>query len=112
MKYLSVIQKDGSLWGVPVDAIALDRATHYANEFDGNVQRSLNEDTLPLFAAEPYEIQDWAVNQMNWSDFGEKAIKLKDAPALTKDDFQYAWMENDKKFVEHDPGNASGERSK
>lgn len=92
-KYLSTTMPDGSKWGVPVDIIARSRATHYASEFGDDVERSLAEDTMPLFADNEYEIEDWAVNNMNWSDFDGHQIKLEDAPPT---DFQEAWMSGDK----------------
>lgn len=93
MKMLVMTLPDGSRWGVPVDMIARNRATHYAKEFGGDVERSLGEDTLPLFAESKYEITDWAVNQMNWCDFDPYQVKVKDAPPP---DFQEAWMTCDK----------------
>jgi hypothetical protein len=45
MKYLSMTMPDGSKWGVPVEMIARNRAAHYASEFDGDVERSLTEDS-------------------------------------------------------------------
>lgn len=48
-KLMTVEMPDGSKWGVPVEMIARSRAAYYANEFDGDVERSLAEDTLPLF---------------------------------------------------------------
>jgi hypothetical protein len=97
MKYLSMTMPDGSKWGVPVEMIARNRATHYASEFDGDVERSLAEDTLPLFDADGYEIKDWAVNNMNWSDFAGHQKKLADAP---EPDWQDAWLSGDKEVVE------------
>jgi hypothetical protein len=47
-KYLTIKQSDGSVWGVPVEMIARNRAEFYASEFDGDVEQSLQEDTLPL----------------------------------------------------------------
>jgi hypothetical protein len=73
---------DGSKWGVPVEIIARHRAMHYAHEFGGDVERSLAEDTMPIFESDDYEIQDWAVNNMNWSDFKGHQFKLSDAPPL------------------------------
>jgi hypothetical protein len=91
--YMTVTQHDGSVWGVPIAMIATNRAIHYAREFGGDVHRSLAEDTAPLFEADDYEIKDWAVNNMNWSDFDGYQVKLKDA---TPPDFQEAWMSGDK----------------
>ena len=95
-KYLAVTQADGSEWGVPVEMIALNRATHYASEFDGDVERSLNEDTLPLFESDSFEVKDWASNNMNWDEFGGHQIKLKDADS---GNFQEAWMNGEKRIV-------------
>lgn len=95
-KLLAMTLPDGSAWGVPVMMIAEDRAKHYSSEFGGDVQRSLDEDTLPLFKADAFEIEDWAVNNMNWSDFDGHQVQLK-APAAP--DFQQGWMDSDKTIV-------------
>lgn len=68
-KYLQIEMPDKSLWRVPVDIIAKHRATFYSNEYDGNLEKSLKEDTLPFFDEDEFEIIDWARNNMNWSDF-------------------------------------------
>lgn len=96
-KFLTVVQDDGSVWGVPVEMIARSRATHYADEFGGDVERSLAEDTIPLFESSEFEIQDWAVNEMNWRDFDGFQVKIAEAPAL---DFQDAWCTGEKGFAE------------
>ncbi|CAA2366800.1 hypothetical protein [Xanthomonas phage Olaya] len=90
---------DGSRWAVPVLTIARDRAKHYASEFDGDVERSLDEDTMPLFEASPYEVQDWAVNNMNWSDVKPDARIYAPAKPITDDDMQEAWMSGDKEVL-------------
>ena len=96
-KMMTVEMPDGSKWAVPVEMIARSRATHYADEFDGDVDRSLTEDTTPLFESDDYEIQDWAVNNMNWSDFDGHQVKVSDAP---NPDFQEAWLNGSKGFVD------------
>ena len=96
-KYMTVKMPDGSIWGVPVEMIAKKRAEHYASEFGGDVQRSLDEDTLPMFERDEYEIQDWAVNNMNWTDFEGHQVKIKDAPPR---DFLQAWMSGEKGFAD------------
>ena len=94
-KYMTVEMPDGSKWGVPVEIIARNRAEHYASEFGGDVDRSLAEDTLPLFEEDEFEIQDWATDNMNWSDFDGHQVKLSDAP---EPDFELAWLQGDKGF--------------
>jgi hypothetical protein len=96
MKMLTIEMPDGSKWGVPVEVIARSRATHYAHEFGGNIQRSLDEDTLQLFESDDYEIEDWAANNMNWSDVQDHAKKLKDAET----DFQEGWVNGEKAVIE------------
>lgn len=97
MKMLTIEMPDGSKWGVPMEVIARNRAAHYAHEFDGDVERSMAEDTMPLFESDDYEVKDWAANNMNWSDVAAQAKKLQDAPAP---DFQEAWVNGDKAVIE------------
>lgn len=97
--YLTFNMPDNSLWGVPVDIIARDRATHYASEFDGDVEKSFAEDTLPLFEGDPYQIEDWAQNNMNWSDV-EKSAKQIGPPSLDYDEFEEAWANAVKEIIE------------
>lgn len=100
MKVMTVEQEDGSKWAVPVDMIARNRAKHYAHEFGGDVEASLAEDTLPLFESDEYEIQDWAVNNMNWSDFDGHQFKVEGA---APQNFERAWMDGAKDFVDTTP---------
>ena len=93
---LQIEMPDGSKWGVPVEVIARNRAAHYAHEFDGDVERSLAEDTMPLFESDDYEVEDWAANNMNWSDVEAKAKKLQDAET----DFQEGWVNGEKSVIE------------
>lgn len=91
MKVRTIKQADGSVWAVPVDVIARSRATFYADEFGGDVEKSLAEDTLPLFEESPYQIHEWASGDMNWSEVKQAAWKLRDA-TLEQNDFQEAWV--------------------
>ncbi len=92
--FLVTEMPDGSKWGVEVKEIAENRARHYAHEFDGDVQRSLSEDTLPLFEANRFEIEDWAVNNMNWEDFENTYI----IQTATKTDYDEGWFNGKKTF--------------
>ena len=94
-KYLTITMPDGSVWGVPTEMIALNRATEYAHEFDDNIATSLAKDTIPLFEEDEYAIQDWAVCTMSWSDFKGHQVKLKDAPAPY---FEDAWLSGETGF--------------
>lgn len=95
-RIMTVQMRDGSIWAVPVSVIARDRAKHYASEFDGDIERSLAEDTLPLFKDSDYEVTDWAVNNMNWPDVAHAAYLLRPPAPLTDRDKQHAWNSGDK----------------
>lgn len=97
MKVMTVLQEDGSKWAVPVEVIARSRAAHYAHEFGGDVERSLAEDTLPMFADDPFEIEDWASNNMNWSDVQNVAFKCGEP---SPPDFQEAWINGEKEITD------------
>ena len=90
---------DGSKWGVPVEIIARHRAEHYAHEFGGDVERSLAEDTEPLFAQSEFEITDWARNNLNWSDVDAKAQEVE-PPG--DPDFEVGWAEGEVEIMESD----------
>jgi hypothetical protein len=100
MKYLRVTMSDGSRWDVPVEVIARSRATYYASEFGGDAEKSLKEDTLPLFEEDSYEIEDWAASNMNWSDVAEVARRAPDVPK-PEVDYQEGWLNGDKEIVEY-----------
>ena len=92
-----VTMPDGSRWGVPVAIIARDRATHYASEFGGDVERSLAEDSVPLFEESEFEIIDWAANNMNWSDVAPHAVRMAESEPA---DYQEGWVNGDKQLVD------------
>ena len=96
-KYMTIAMPDKSIWAVPVEMIARHRAEHYANEFGGDVEKSLKEDTVPIFESDTDEIKDWAVNNMNWADFNGHQIKIS-SPSLV--DFQSGWVDGEKTFID------------
>jgi hypothetical protein len=73
---------DGTMWEIPAKVIAENRANYYKHEFGDSLEKSLKEDTIPLFLQDNYEIRDWASNNMNWSDVKafarRKELKQKD----------------------------------
>jgi hypothetical protein len=96
-KELHVTMPDTSVWAVPVDIIARNRAEFYAEEFGGDVEKSLNEDTNPLFEEDHYAIRDWAGNNMNWSDVSEHA---KQVSPPKEPDFEEGWINGDKSILD------------
>ena len=76
-KYMTIRLRDGSLWGYPTETIARHRANFYKDEFGGSLERSLAEDTIPLFEESEYEISDWAAGNMDVTDFLNGMVQLK-----------------------------------
>lgn len=95
-KLLRIEMPDGSKWDVPVMIIAKNRAKYYKDEFGGDVEKSLKEDTLPLFI-DDYEIHDWAANNMNWDDV--KAFAKKAPDEKREIDFQEGWVNGDYEII-------------
>lgn len=96
---LHITMPDGSVWAVPLELIARNRAEHYKDEFDNDLEMSLNEDTWPMFESDNYEATDWAANNMDWSDVEKQAVKVKETPPF---DFEEGWRNGEKRVVGND----------
>lgn len=83
---------DGSKWDVPVQAIADSRDENY-KEDDEDTIGSIRSGGLP-----PYEINDWAGNNMNWSDVEQFAVPVP-ASELKKPGYQEGWTNGEKEIV-------------
>lgn len=91
MQY-QVTMEDGSVWGVPVLEIALNRARHYADVDEVPLNESLNDDTIPLFMSDEFEIEDWAKNNMDWADVFTVAVNVTGPVGV---DFEESWVNGD-----------------
>ncbi len=97
-KQYVVTMDDGSEWAVPMRLIAENRAKYYAeHEYNGDLQESLKDDTLPYFTQSAYAIHDWASNNMNWHEVQPHAVMIK-APDV---DFQDGWVNGAYSIREH-----------
>lgn len=88
---------DGSKWDVPVLLIAQNRAKYYAKEFGGDIEKSMDKDTGPLFNDDEYEIKDWAVSNMNWDDVKIQAKMVKEE---NEPDYQEGWVNGDNEVLD------------
>jgi len=95
-KHLQVEMPDGSKWAIPVHVIAMNRATYYAKNDGVSIEQSLNNDTLPLFEADEYQIEDWAANNMNWSDVQHVAICTNKGET----DYEDGWCNGEKEIID------------
>lgn len=76
-KYYQFTTSTGDVWRVPTMVIAKNRATYYAKKQKIDIEESLRNDTIPFFESDDFEIEDWARNNMDWSDVENHAEKLK-----------------------------------
>lgn len=88
-KYIRITMPDGSLWDVPADIVADNRAEYYKEDgYDDEFQYAMEDDSI-LF--------DWAAGNMNWDDVKEYATQF--FPPDTEANFQEGWVNGDKKTV-------------
>jgi hypothetical protein len=99
MKVLRVTFPNGIQYDIPVEVIARHRAAYYADEFEGDAERSYQEDTLPLFWQDPYEAEDWAENNMDWNDVFTHARQVDPKP-MTSRDYELGWIDGEKELVD------------
>jgi len=97
-KYLRITMPNGSKWDVPVMLIARNRAEHYKSEFGNDIERSLKEDTIPLFESDKFEIEDWAANNMNWDEVKAQAGRVESEEEEV--DWEEGWCNGEKEIVE------------
>ena len=88
-----------SKWKLPVRVIAESRAQHYLGAFPSMTQAM--DDTRELFESDDYEIEDWAKNNMNWSDVREHAQMVEEGDI----DYEEGWANGE---VEIDPEDRDG----
>lgn len=93
--YMTIEMPDSSVWKVPVAIIANNHADYFKKEFGGDHTRSLKEGTLPLFEEDDYNIEDWAANNMNWSDVVQHAQIVR----LGECDYEDGWCNGDKNII-------------
>jgi hypothetical protein len=99
-KFLLVTMLDGSKWKIPVRVIAEYRARYYLERCEfKSLEESLEKDTIPLFEEDEYEVEDWASNNMDWSDVEKYAIQVR-SNKLSYEDSQEGWINGEKEIIE------------
>ena len=91
-KYV-ITMPDGSEWAVPISVIAESYAKWRAPDHAGGYEEALQEEVLPAFAADNFEIRDWASGNMVWEEVKEHATLLR--PACNAFDFEEGWVNGD-----------------
>jgi hypothetical protein len=85
MKTITINAPDGQ-YNLSVTVVAHDRASYY---------RGMGESYVAAFnetCDDDYEIIDWLLNNMNWSDVSADAVKVSDKILVLEEDF---WTDSD-----------------
>jgi hypothetical protein len=101
MKVIQVTMGDGSVWEVPAESIATNRARYYAERDTGTTSGTEFDEAFDneLAVQDGEDIIDWAQNNTNWSDVQGEARMVK-PPNET--DFQDGWVNGDMRIVERE----------
>ena len=94
MKYLRVTMPDGTIWEIPAERIAENRARYYSDRDEDTTFQEEFDYTM----GENSELLDWAPNNMDWADV-EDVATMTDAPG--NPDYNEGWVNADKEIVEH-----------
>lgn len=92
MKQIQITMPDGSVWAVPAELVARDRADHYGGQAGEESWKAEHAATLADHAA----LLDWAENNLNWADVAHAAILIRPGSV----DFQEGWVNGPKRVVE------------
>lgn len=81
-KFLQITMSNGHVYEVPTSVIADNRATAMAALHPGEFATlsDAKEDTTALFDDDSFQIEDWAKNQMNWSEIVPHAKLIRALP--------------------------------
>ena len=94
-KMYAVTMEDGSVWEVPVILIACSHAEYYAKVDEVSFEEAL-KDSSALFEADDFEVEDWAKNNMNWTDVEASARCVKNPMEV---DFHEGWVNGEAEVV-------------
>ena len=97
-KTMQIEMPDGSIWTAPVKVIALHRAKMFRDRYCGDMEKELNEDTVPYFMSGDYKIIDWARRMMYWVDF-ENHVNLVMQRTKAKTDYRNDWKNAGLKII-------------
>lgn len=98
MKEIHIQMPDGSVWGVPAQIIAHNKATYYSNKENQPPLRRLElyDNELQAALENNADLLDWAANNMNWAHVEPHARCVSHADC----DYQEGWVNGAKKVVE------------
>lgn len=104
-KYILVTMPDNSVWKVPADLVAENRAMYYADQESADIVEEVAKnqqwsevytDELESGLEDDRELLDWAAGNMDWIDVEFAATRISDGDV----DYQEGWVNGEKEVVE------------
>lgn len=86
---------DGAVYAIPMIEIAMDRAEKLMSQFDDDLAIAL-EDTLVLFEKDESKIEQWAKEQIDWSEIQGHAVLI--TPADSTKTYHFDWKDKEVKI--------------
>lgn len=86
MKNITINAPDGQYY-LPVDVVAHDRAIYYSQGSD-----EVYDEEFEFTVNSKYETIDWLLNNMDWEDVSDQAVKFSEKVLVLEDDF---WTNSD-----------------
>lgn len=96
-KELRVTMPDGSVWAVPAQVVAENRARFYADEQPTSAPDHGYAEELAYTLSDNVELIDWAETNMNWDDVKDHARQAEEPDPV---DYQEGWVNGEKEVVE------------
>lgn len=87
-KYFQVTFSDGITYSIPVDLIVDSYVNYYSTKNKDGVQLA-KEWAIKLFNNDPFEIEDWAQNNMDWEDVKDHAIIIFESKPVVNYDKEW-----------------------
>ena len=97
--WLQVQMPDGSWWEVPAKVVADNRASYYAAKEEPGHRTGIYEEEFEFTLKDEYELEDWAANNMNWSEVAKYARRADERTPEV--DFQEGWINGEKRRITH-----------
>jgi len=86
MKYIRINTPKGQ-YDIELKKIAEDRANYYSTVDGYDIGSEEYQDEVNFVMDDDFEGIDWLLNNTNWSDWSQTAIKINDKVLVTDDDF-------------------------
>jgi hypothetical protein len=81
MKVLKITHEDGSVWRVPAEVVAQERAEYYARNDvrseGGEAYDTTVEKEIAYALRVDRELRDWAANNMLWEELRPMAVQVE-----------------------------------